>query len=246
MTKQEFIDLWYLQYDEANSFGAPGFELDELSKMVSKTQEDIIILKYGPKSNMFLEGFEETEKRTQDLGELIKYKTYTTFGVGFFPNSFTITTPNSLLDNNPTDYSDVLWLPIYESAITNTKTCDNSAYIKGKIIEAKHAPLDHLLEDPFNKPYLKNDKCKILRVKSGNRIFNLITDGTFTLKEYYLGYIKKPSPIDLTTNLTNQVSELAEHVHRELLEETVKYALKIAREQQQLMIESQKLNPNKE
>jgi hypothetical protein len=243
MTKQEFLDLWYLQYDEVNTFGAPGFNIQEITKMASKVQEDLIMLKYGPKSNRLLEGFEETEKRIQDLGELVTYKTYTTFGTGYFDNSYTIVTPNSLIDISPTNFTDVFWIPIYESVVTNTLNCTNTAYVKGKVEEAKHASLDLLVEDPFNKPYLKNDKCKVLRLKSANRTFALITDGTFTIREYRLGYIKKPTPIDFSTALTSQVSQLSEHIHRELLDETVKYALRIAREQQQFIIESQQSIP---
>lgn len=246
MTKQQFLDQFYFQYDEGNTFGAPFINLTELGMMKSKVEEDLIILKYGPKSNRLNEGFEETEKRIQDLGELVNYTTFTTFGTGFFDNSYTITTPNTLITSGPTNYSDVFWIPIYESVITNTLTCDTTQYIKARVVEAKHASLDMLLEDPFNKPFLKGDKAKVLRLKSENRTFSLITDGTFSIREYKLGYIRKPTPTDFSVSLTSPVSELADHVHREILDETVKYALKIFREQQQYVVESQPNIPNKE
>lgn len=247
MTKQQFLDQFALQYDEINSLGAPHLIPAQIAVLLSKVTEDLIILKYGPKSNRLGEGLEETEKRTQDLGELISYKTYTTFTPGFFNNSFDVILPNTLITNNSSDYSDVFWLPIYEGVTTNTLKCDPSkGYITARVEEAKHAPLDLLLRDPFSKPFVKNDEAKVLRLRSSARIHSLITDGTFTIQNYKIGYIKKPTPADLTTNLTSQVSQLAEHVHRELVDETVKFALKIGREQQQFILESQPNNLNKE
>lgn len=247
MTKQEFLDQFALQYDEINSLGAPHLVPAQLGALLSKVTEDLIILKYGPKSNRLGEGLEETEKRTQDLGELIKYSTFTTFTPGFYQNSFDVTLPNTLITNNSTDFSDVFWLPIYEGLITNTLKCDPSkGYVTARVEEAKHTPLDLLLRDPFNKPFLKNDEAKVLRLRSSGRVHTLITDGSFTIQAYKIGYIKKPTPVDLTTALTAQVSQLAEHVHRELVDETVKFALKIGREQNQFVVESQPNTLNKE
>lgn len=245
MTRQSFLDQFYIFYDELNSFGAPGFEPNIIEQLASKIQEDLIILKYSPKSNKLLEGFEETEKRTQDLRELVKYQTFSSFGTGYFDNSVTVTLPNTLLTNNSTDYSDVFWIPIYESVVTGTKTCDNSKYITARVEPAKSGPLDIILKDPYNKPYLKNDEAKVLRLASEGRIHTLVTDGTFTITDYKLGYIKKPSPIILTSNLTQSATLLSDSMEREVLSETVKFALDIAREQQQYLLDSQaKINNN--
>ena len=49
----------------------------------------------------------------------------------------------------------------------------------------------------------------------------------FVESEKYLGLpVKKPTPIDLTTNLTASVSQLSDHVHRELVRKTVEIASK--------------------
>lgn len=246
MTKQEFLDQFALQYDEINSLGAPHLVPAQIGALLTKVTEDLIILKYGPKSNRLGEGFEETEKRIQDLGELVTYASFTTLTPGFFDNSYDVVLPNTLLTNSSTDFSNVFWLPIYESVVTDQLKCDGSGPVKARVEEAKHTPLDLLLQDPFNKPFLKNDEAKVLRLRSNSRVHTLITDGTFGIASYKLGYIKKPTPVNLTTSLTSQVSQLAEHIHRELVDETVKFALKIGREQQQFVVESQPNNLNKE
>jgi hypothetical protein len=246
MTKAEFLDQFALQYDEINSLGAPHLTPAQIGALLSKVQEDLVILKYGPKSNPLKEGLEETEKRIQDLGELVAYKTYTSFTNGFFDNSYDVVLPNTLVTNNSTDYSDVFWFPIYEGVVTNTDNCAKTDKVKARVEEAKHTPLELLLKDPFSRPFLKNDDSKVLRLRSTGRTHTLLTDGSFTIQKYKLGYIKKPKPVDLTTALTSQVSELSEHIHRELVEETVKLALKIGREQEQFVIQAQPNTLNKE
>ena len=47
MTKQEFLDGFFIQYDEITDLSAPGFTPLELSKIVSKVQEDLTVLKYN-------------------------------------------------------------------------------------------------------------------------------------------------------------------------------------------------------
>lgn len=243
MTRQEFLDSFFIQYDQVSDLAAPGYSDLELSKIASKVQEDLIVLDYSSKSNKSQEGFEETEKRIQDLGELVSYIDYTTFTSGFFDNSVEITLPNTLIDNGPTDFSNVYWFTIFEDGKINKLDCtiqnNITIYIKPKIVDMTHGELKVALKDPFRKPYYKNNEAKVLRVRAEGRKHILITDGTFNITNYKIGYIKKPQPIDLTTNLTNQVSELADHKHRELLEKVIEYCLKITRQNDQLGIELQ-------
>lgn len=239
MTRQDFLNGFFILFDELATFGAPGFEPSTIELLASVVQEDLIILKYTPKSNKLFEGFEESEKRTQDLGELVKYQTFSTFGTGFFSNSVTVTLPNTLITSGPTDFTDVFWLPVYESVITDTLKCNSTDFVEARVEPIKSGPLDIILRDPFNKPYLKNDQAKVLRLRSEGRIHTLITDGTFNVTDYKLGYIKKPTPIVLTASLTSPVSQLSDSMNRELLNETVKYALKTAREGNQFVLESQ-------
>lgn len=242
MTKQEFLDNFFIQADQIADLAAPGWTPLELSKIASREQEALAILKYNPKSNMLKEGFEETEKRIQDLGELVRYKTYTTFTPSFFPNSVEVLLPNTLITVGPTDFSDVYWFTIYEDAISDIEDCteeDIIVYVRPKVIDITHGELKVALGDPFRMPYIKANRGKVLRVRSEGRKHILITDSNFNITSYIIGYIKKPQPIDLTTSLTSQVSELADHVHRELLEKTVEFCLKVTRQDKELGIELQ-------
>lgn len=241
MTKQEFLDGFYILFDEVADLSAPGFTPVQLSLLASKVQEDLAVTKYNPKSNKLQEGFEETEKRIQDLGELVRYKSYNTFTAGFFDNSVEILLPNTLVTVGPTDFSDVYWFTIFEDTKSNILDCtipsNTTQYVKPKIADVSHGELKVALKDPFRKPYVKANEGKVLRIRSEGRKHLLLTDGAFNITEYRLGYVKKPQPIDLTTNLTGSVSELSDQMHRELLEATVVYCLKLTQQNQQASFE---------
>jgi hypothetical protein len=243
MTNQQFLDNFYVLYDEVSDLSAPGYTPLELSKIASEVQEDLIITNYGPKSNKLQEGFEETEKRIQDLGELVRYKSYTTFSPAFFSNSTYVELPNTLITVGPTDYSDVYWFTIYENAVSNQLDCtipsNTTRYVEPKVVDVTHGELKVAVKDPFRKPYILANDGKVLRLRSEGRKHILITDGTFTVTRYDVGYIRKPLPIDLVTNLTAEVSELSDHKQRELLRKTVERCLGITDQVQKLNVDLQ-------
>lgn len=242
MTRQNFLDQFYIQYDQVSDLAAPGYTPLELSYVASKVQEDLVLASYSPKSNRFGQGFEETEKRTEDLGELVRYKNYTTFTSSFFTNSVEIILPNTLI-SNPTDFSDVYWFTIYEGSVVNILDCtianNTTVFVKPRIEEVSHAELPIVLKDPFRKPYVKANDGKILRLRNEGRKHVLLTDGTFNITSYNIGYIRKPIPIDLTTSLLSQVSELSDSRHREILDGTVSYCMKISGQKDELMLDLQ-------
>lgn len=230
MTKQEFLTRFYLEADKISTLSGPGYKPSEIEKFATIAQEALVLDRYNP-SNKSREGFEETEKRVQDLGELVTIKKITPSATSSlnFPNGVFCTLPNTQL-TNPTDYSDVFWLPILEYVITKSSdSCKNNQRVQVKDI--KHVELEQLLLDPFNRPSIE----WIFRVRVTGLKHELITDGTFTVKEYHVRYIRKPIPIDLQSNLTNQVSELSDHVHQELLEKTIMMIYKSNDEQQKLV-----------
>lgn len=243
MTNQEFLDKFYVEYDSVSDLSAPGYTPTELSVIASRVQESLIVLSYNQKSNRLQEGFEQTEKRIQDLGELIRYKNFTTFIPGFFSNSVEATLPNTLITSGPTDFSDVYWFTIYEGCVSDVLDCtiinNTTIFVEPEVDDIIHGRLAIVLKDPFNKPYIKGNNGRVLRMRHEGRKHTLITDGTFNITNYKVGYIRKPIPINLTTNLTSQVSELSDSKHRELLDLTVQYCMKIVKDKEALSIDSQ-------
>jgi hypothetical protein len=145
MTNQEFLTRFYLYYDNAATLSRPGFEPTEVSIFATTAQEFLVNHYYDKYMNPTKKGFEENEKRIQELGNLVATKsispmTHTTSNV---TNGVYVTLPNTLAVS-PTDFSDVLWYPIYEEVTTND-TCN----ITKDVIEISHNELKTLISDPF-------------------------------------------------------------------------------------------------
>lgn len=234
MTNQQFLDFFYIQYDKVANLSAPGYTPAEISLIASEAQELLVVTNYMPKSNIIREGFEEIEKRIQDLGELVTSDIITPAPYNpllNMPNGVFVTLPNTLI-NDPTDYSNVYWFTVFEEAITSMMC--NNAPKRVKIIEISHQEYRQLLDDPFNRP----TDSKVWRMRFENRRHELITDGTYSITGYHVRYIKKPTPIDLVTNPNAQVSQLSDHVHRELLRKTIELALKTIDDNERLGVET--------
>ena len=234
MTNQQFLDFFYIQYDKVANLSAPGYTPAEISLIASEAQELLVVTNYMPKSNIIREGFEEIEKRIQDLGELVTSDIITPAPYNpllNMPNGVFVTLPNTLI-NDPTDYSNVYWFTVFEEAITSMMC--NNAPKRVKIIEISHQEYRQLLDDPFNRP----TDSKVWRMRFENRRHELITDGTYSITGYHVRYIKKPTPIDLFTNPNAQVSQLSDHVHRELLRKTIELALKTIGDNERLGVET--------
>ena len=124
MTNQEFLTNFYLQWDKVATASNLGYTPEEISLIATEAQELLVLNSYQSISNSAKEGFEETERRTQELGELVVTAVLTPQAVDNtnLTNGRYFILPDTLA-NNPTDYSNVHWLTIYEEAITND-TCN--------------------------------------------------------------------------------------------------------------------------
>lgn len=239
MTKQEFLNNFYLQMDKIASLALPGYEPAEIAAMATEAQE-LLVVTYYTGNNSSRTSFEETEKRIEDLGELVKPGLLTPAVYNpllNMPNGVIVTLPNTLVTSGPTDYSDVHWFTVYEEVLTTDK-CNPRKYV----VEINHNEFNMVNTDPYNKP----NKNKIWRMRIEGRKHELITDGTYTITSYIYRYIKKPTPIELSTNLTQSVSQLSDHIHRELVRKTVEIASKDIEAYQRMQAEQATNNTYRE
>ena len=220
MTTQEVLTRFKTEFERIASQAAPGYEPDEISTMLNIAMENLIVNRYTG-NNPLQQGFEQTEKRIEDLANLIEYKNYTTFTTGFLPNSYSVTLPNTLLAN-PQDFSDVFWFIIYENCLSSFLNCNTGQPERILVKEVNHMELEDLLQDPFNKP--EKDRW-IFRNRTKNKV-NLITDGNFQPVSYTVGYIRKPQPIDLTVTSNNAIPDVSDEMQREVITEAVYQAVK--------------------
>lgn len=232
MSGSEVRERFLIELERLASNGAPGYEDPEIEAMINIAMEQCIVNYYNWKSNPQQYGFEETEKRIEDLGDLVRYKTYTTpFTSGFLPNSVAIILPNTLVDAQgnpqttnppgPTNFDDVAWFVIFDSVVTDKLECNSTTnYKKPLVKEISHQELANMLQDPFNSP---NPDRQVFKNRYEGRKIAIITDGNFNITAYTIGYIRKPQPVSLSNTVA--FLDIPDHLQREIIEKAVTLSL---------------------
>lgn len=170
--------------------------------------------------NFKAQGFEQTQKRIDDLRTLIKNKKYTA-------NSINKGDRNSYSVELPEDY--VLLLGdtagIQPSNLNECwETNERGEYIikYTDTLESTIETLDRQLGNSLSEHKLKYCQARPLKLIQDNNVI-LYTDGNYKISEYQIIYLAKPSKID-PSNITNlEYTDLPEHTHMEI----VKMAIQI-------------------
>lgn len=236
MTVNESHIEFKLRYDKFDSLNYPNYEPEEIDLILNQAQDRITKQRYGF-TNIHKQSFEETQKRIEDLRELLRTIIYT---------------PTSAAEDNISNNAwnvvleDDHWFTIWESAIISVTGCNSQIKIpirpfdnkigapsggggdslnpyttvSGVTVEVRpttHVELTKNGKDSFKGP----GKDKILRIMYRNRI-ELITREEYPLVRYIYRYIKKPARVDINTGVT---FELSDHLHTEIIDEAVNIAL---------------------
>lgn len=170
--------------------------------------------------NFKAQGFEQTQKRIDDLRTLIKNKKYT-------EGSINKSDRNSYSVELPEDY--VLLLGdtagIQPSNLNECwETNERGEYIikYTDTLESTIETLDRQLGNSLSEHKLKYCQARPLKLIQDNNVI-LYTDGNYKISEYQIIYLAKPSKID-SSNITNlEYTDLPEHTHMEI----VKMAIQI-------------------
>lgn len=171
--------------------------------------------------NSKAEGFEQSQKRIDDLRNLIKTKSYTDIeSEGFIysvelPEDYTILLGDTVGIQPSDDYIDDCW-----------KMDEDGEYVvkKGDTIEATIETIDRQLSNSLSEHRLKYSTARPLRLIQGNKI-NLYTDGNYKVSEYTITYLSKPEYLD-SKNITNtEYTSLPEHTHMEIVKMAVQLYL---------------------
>lgn len=242
MTINEAHREFKFRYDKNDALNYPNYEPEEIDLILNYAQDRIVKQRYGI-NNLKKQSFEETQKRIEDLRELIRHVVIT-------PVSAKI--DNLSMSSYNVTLADDHWFTIWEKAIINVPGCNttiriplrsfygnqtveeareasgggpsneiNEYYnVTGKeveVIPVTHLELEKVKDNAFNGP----DKRKILRLMYRNRV-ELIPNDSHTVVKYIYRYIKKPTSVDINTGVT---FELSDHLHSEIIDEAVTIAL---------------------
>lgn len=207
MTAQEFHDNFKFTLDKVDSLNYPNFLVAEIDLLLNQAQDRIVKQRLGI-DNVKREGFEQTEKRTDDLRTIVVDSTIVP------SNSSSSNMPGGVFCTLPSNY----YFAVNEQVDLIYQDCNNQLKKERVPVKAiRHDNYNKVISDPFNKP----DETLVLRLMENGKV-ELISDINHQIKNYYLRYIKRPQQINLNTNTT---TDLPEHIHWELVSEAVNIAL---------------------
>ena len=208
MTQPEMHTYFKINYDKLDSSNLPNLNPTEIDSLLNQGQDRIIKQRYGINNNK-RQSFEETQKRAEDLKEVVRNSTIA-------PSAYTTTNidTNAQFVTLPTDH----WFTIQERVEVMYPDCKNNT-VKDTVAVTpiQHNEFNKAILNPFKKPSEK----KILRLMYENQV-ELIHATNHVLGNYFIRYIKKPVAISSVTATT---SELSDHLHSEICDEAIRIAL---------------------
>lgn len=166
-------------------------------------------------NNFKQEGFEQTQKRVDDLRTLVTEYTYTNEITKVSNELYTVELPADyviLLGDKagiaPADsYNDPCW----ELDENGNPIIHYSDTIEGQI-----ETIDRIKENSLSEYHLKYTKAKPIKVMSGNTI-QLHTDGKYKVAAYTIQYLRLPKYIDIHKDPFAEYTDMPEHTQIEIV-----------------------------
>jgi len=202
-----------LGLDKTEGLTYPHFEDEEIDYWLNEAVDRFIKTRYSG-TNVLRTGFEQSQKRTDDLYTLVdevRIVPVPGAGVDDKPNSFL-----AAIALYPTDF--MLFLND-EVSITYTHQV-TGATVTGQRTGVTECTSDSYytkVSDPYGEHRLHMSTARPLRLFSSKGV-ELITDGNYSIPHYYMRYIRIPATIELGV----EDCDLPDHTHREIVNLTVK------------------------
>jgi len=202
-----------LELDKIDSLQYPAFTSNEIDYLLNQAIRKFVKTRYSG-VNYKQEGFEQTQKRIDDLRTLVREVTVPCTETGIKPNGWVLTSPGLTHDNFVSTY----WLSLGEEVLL---TLADASTIRQGVTEVTSDEYRFEIDNPYSSYKLHYGKAKPLRLFYNDTI-EFISDGTYDVTSAYIRYIKAPDTVVLSP-LVN--SDLPEHTHDEIVALAVQMAL---------------------
>jgi hypothetical protein len=209
-----------LELDKTNSLQYPSFLPEEIDYWLNKAIRKFVKTRYSGMNSKH-EGFEQSQKRIDDLRTLVREVTIPCTTIGAIkPNGYVLT-------DNGFDGSKFTaapyWLSLGEEVdISFTPINPDTTFPKRVgVTDATANDYRYKLDDPTAAYILHYDEARPLRLFYNNTI-EFITDGNYSVGNAYLRYIKSPDVVSLATSTD---CDLAESTHDEIVVMATQLAL---------------------
>lgn len=166
--------------------------------------------------NFKQKGFEQDQKRIDDLRTLVTRKTYQ---FNTYPEEYVVTLPSDYmftLGETAVIFSYNICWPVGPSGQPRTKNTD--------VLEATIENIDKQKENTLSEYRLHGKSAKPLRLFEGNEI-HLYTDGNYNIKDYILTYLRMPNKINLTERPFDEYTDMPAATHQEIVKMAVQLYL---------------------
>ena len=158
--------------------------------------------------NFKRKGFEQDQKRIDDLRTLISNKVYQ-FTV--YPEEYTVVLPDDYmftLGETAVIFSYNPCWPVGPSGQPRTKNTD--------VLESTIENIDQQKQNSLSEYRLHGNNARPLRLFMGNEI-HLYTDGNYNIKNYILTYLRNPKRISLTESPFSEYTDMPVATHLEIV-----------------------------
>jgi hypothetical protein len=221
------IDRMHLEFklmlDKLDSSAYPNILTPEIDFWLNDGYERVIKTRYN-RNNVYRKGFEEMQKRTDDLKQLVVTNYAPVTAVTTETNTYRADLQTLYSDEAQTVASTEKYMFYLRGKARHVKTGCTSTYFSINLVQQDD--FERVMDDPFNGP----DLLEAVGYFERGDLY-LVTDGVYTIDKFKVTYIKVPlridkaqilSPLGLTGASTVEVDE---HLHKEIVAEAVNAAL---------------------
>lgn len=170
--------------DKLSTTSNPELTLQQRERLLDAAVERFIKQRYSG-TNPKRTGFEETQKRSDDLATLVKPAILNVYSVGDYKTS-TVSTAQYKL---PDDY----WFAVLERIFIQPMGCKYEKNVK--VVARRHNEVNMLLEDPFQVP----KDADVFRIEKG-KVLEVFYDRTAKLGTYQLAYLAQFEKLQVNVN----------------------------------------------
>jgi len=197
MTISEMHTAFKLELDKTNSLQYPSFTSIEIDYWLNKAIKEFVKTRYSG-VNYKKEGFEQTQKRIDDLRTLVREVTVPCTTTGAIKSIGTTNIISYVLTdgfNNTVFVAAPYWLSLGEEVLL---TLTNPAgTIRQGVTEVTSDDYQSEIDNPYSSYILHYRSAKPLRLFYNNTI-EFISDSTYVVTSAYVRYIKQPVPVNYT------------------------------------------------
>ena len=169
-------------------------------------------------------GFEQDQKRTDDLRTLVTKHTYKDIDITKVnQEEYTVTLP----DDYVILLGDTAGIAPADGITNDCWEKDSEGNYKVKYsdtIEGTIETVDRIKENSLSEYHLKYTKAKPIKLMQDSTI-TLYTDGQYKVAEYTIEYLKRPSKVTLVDTPTDEYTDLPAHTHMEIVKIAVQLIL---------------------